>query len=74
MKHENLHLLQFAPHTTHTIRQRFAQLATATPPCLYLRDGEVVVYLRDDSPYYQCRYKLADGTWHRASTRKARVS
>lgn len=73
MKHENLQLLQFAPHTTHTIRQRLAQLATATPPCLYLRDGEVVVYLRDDSPYYQCRYKLADGTWHRASTRKASI-
>jgi integrase len=73
MKHENLQLLQFAPHTTQQIRQRLAQLATATPPCLYLRDGEVVVYLRDDSPYYQCRYKLADGSWHRASTRKASI-
>jgi integrase len=73
MKHENLQLLQFAPHTTQQVRQRLAQLATVTPPCLYLRDGEVVVYLRDDSPYYQCRYKLADGSWHRASTRKASI-
>ena len=73
MQHETLQLLQFAPHTAHTVRQRLAQLTTATPPCFYLRDGDVVVYLRDDSPYYQCRYKLADGSWHRASTRKASI-
>ena len=65
--------LQYTPHTTQTVRQRLAQLTTATPPCFYLRDGEVVVYLRDDSPYYQCRYRLADGTWHRTSTRKASI-
>ena len=73
MQHETLQLLQFAPHTAHTVRQRLAQLATATPPCFYLRDGDVVVYLRDDSPYYQCWYKLADCSWYRASTRKASI-
>lgn len=71
MKHAPLQQLHYTPHTAQTIKQRLAQLATATPPYIYLRDGEVVVYLRDDSPYYQCRYKLADGTWHRVSTRKA---
>jgi integrase len=38
-----------------------------------LRDGEVVVYRRTRSLLYQCRYKLADGTWHRQTTGKASV-
>jgi integrase len=38
---------------------------------LYLRDGEVVLYRRRYSLQYQCRYKLADGTWCRRSTAKA---
>jgi integrase len=38
---------------------------------LYLRDGEVVLYRRRHSLQYQCRYKLADGTWCRRSTAKA---
>ncbi|MFY9437661.1 MAG: integrase, partial [Burkholderiaceae bacterium] len=41
------------------------------PPQLYLRDGEVVLYRRRHSLQYQCRYKLADGTWRRRSTAKA---
>ena len=43
----------------------------ANPPLLQLRDGELVLYRRSRSLLYQCRYKLADGTWHRVSTRKA---
>ena len=46
---------------------------TSNPNLIYLRDGEVVVYRRSASPLYQCRYKLADGQWHRQSTRKAGV-
>ena len=38
---------------------------------LHLRDGEVVLYRRRRSLQYQCRYKLADGTWCRRSTAKA---
>ena len=38
---------------------------------LHLRDGEVVLYRRRHSLQYQCRYKLADGTWCRRSTAKA---
>jgi integrase len=48
-------------------------LYTPNPNIIYLRDGEVVVYRRNASPLYQCRYKLADGKWHRVSTRKASV-
>lgn len=36
-----------------------------------LRDGELVLYKRSRSLQYQCRYKLSDGTWTRASTGKA---
>jgi integrase len=41
------------------------------PTQLHLRDGEVVLYRRRHSLQYQCRYKLADGTWCRRSTAKA---
>ena len=49
------------------------QLATLQAQSIYLRDGEVVLYRRSRSLLYQCRYKLADGTWYRQSTRKASV-
>ena len=41
------------------------------PKSVRLRDGELVVYRRTRTLIYQCRYKLADGTWHRRSTGKA---
>lgn len=41
------------------------------PQQLLLRDGEVVLYRRRHSLQYQCRFKLADGTWCRRSTAKA---
>ncbi|MGV0986808.1 MAG: hypothetical protein ACOYB2_19855 [Limnohabitans sp.] len=48
-------------------------LAAAKPQTVHLRDGEVVVYRRSRSLLYQCRFKLADGTWHRQTTGKASV-
>jgi integrase len=60
--------------TQHTkLRVSVASLAAAQPSILYLRDGDVVLYRRSRSLLYQCRYRLADGTWHRVSTRKASV-
>jgi len=50
-----------------------ALLPTAQPQNIHLRDGEVVLYRRSRSLLYQCRYKLADGTWYRQSTRKASI-
>ena len=38
---------------------------------IHLRDGELVLYRRERSQRFQCRYKLTDGTWHRQSTGKA---
>jgi hypothetical protein len=59
------------PHTTKQTPLALALLPTAQPQNIYLRDGEVVLYRRSRSLLYQCRYKLADGTWYRQSTRKA---
>ena len=55
------------------LRVSVAALTQAQPSILYLRDGDVVLYRRSRSLLYQCRYRLADGTWHRVSTRKASV-
>jgi integrase len=48
-----------------------SQASESTP--IHLRDGELVLYRRSRSVLYQCRYKLADGSWHRQSTGKASV-
>lgn len=48
-------------------------LAYTAPRLIHLRDGEVVVYRRSQSPVWQCRFKLQDGTWHRQSTKKASI-
>jgi integrase len=61
---------QISPQNT---AQVFALLPTAQPQNIHLRDGEVVLYRRSRSLLYQCRYKLADGTWYRQSTRKASI-
>jgi hypothetical protein len=53
--------------------QRSRQPSHLSPTPIHLRDGELVVYRRSRSLLYQCRYKLADGSWHRQSTGKASV-
>jgi integrase len=60
---------------THNARNRpsLASLTTAPPTAIYLRDSEVVIYRRSRSLLYQCRYKLANGTWHRQTTGKASI-
>jgi integrase len=67
--HENT----VAPPTKTKTTYVNAVYATAAPQTLYLRDGELVLYRRTRSLLYQYRYKLADGTWFRQSTRKAAI-
>jgi len=51
---------------------KLAKLSQNAPTTtIRLRDGELVIYKRTRSLLYQCRYKLADGAWHRCSTHKA---
>ena len=60
-------------HTSNKTPYALALLATTNAQVIHLRDGEVVLYRRSRSLLYQCRYKLADGTWYRQSTRKASI-
>ena len=50
----------------------FAQVVaqTAVANVHYLRDGELVVYRRERSRVWQCRFKLYSNAWYRTSTRK----
>lgn len=61
------------PLTSKQTSYALALLPTANAQHIHLRDGEVVLYRRSRSLLYQCRYKLADGTWYRQSTRKASI-
>lgn len=54
-----------------TLRSFLTALQPAQPTAIYLRDGEVVLYRRSRSLLYQCRYRLADGSWTRQTTGKA---
>ena len=54
-------------------RRILASLTAAPPTAICLRDGEVVIYRRTRSLLYQCRYKLANGTWHRQTTGRASI-
>jgi integrase len=50
-----------------------SSLTYAQPTQIHLHDGEIVLFRRGDSPLWQCRYKLRDGTWHRVSTKRASI-
>ena len=67
------HAITTLLHDIRKVKPILRTKPTSNPNLIYLRDGEVVVYRRSASPLYQCRYKLADGQWHRQSTRKASV-
>ena len=54
-----------------SLRSFVTALPSAQPQSIALRDGELVVYRRSRSLLYQCRYKLADGSWQRQTTGKA---
>jgi integrase len=60
-----------SPTQDRHIRRLLTSLSTTQPQTIHLRDGDLVLYRRSRSLLYQCRYRLADGTWHRQSTGKA---
>lgn len=70
---QRTHKYTAQPLTPKPTPYALALLPTANAQAIYLRDGEVVLYRRSRSLLYQCRYKLADGTWYRQSTRKASI-
>ena len=71
LRHADAPLAIYAA-TAKTSKQRTIDaLIQASPSVVLLRDGELVLYLSTRSLFYQCRFKLAVGKWHRFSTRKA---
>ncbi|MFN5098089.1 MAG: tyrosine-type recombinase/integrase [Limnohabitans sp.] len=54
-----------------TLHSTLTALHAAQPKSILLRDGELVLYRRSRSLLYQCRYRLADGSWVRQTTGKA---
>ena len=46
---------------------RLGSLAPANPKVIFLRDGEIVLHMRPNNPIFQCRFKLVNGIWKRAS-------
>ena len=56
-----------------TYPNRLSALTYSEPTVIHLRDGEVVLYRRNDSPLWHCRFKLQTGKWHRVSTKKASI-
>ncbi len=67
----NLEVLASSPqyHQPTTL----SQLRYAEPKELYLRDGEVVIFRRPNSPLWQCRFKRQNGMWERVSTKQASI-
>ncbi len=64
---QNLVLVPSPPKNHHYLHSlQYAQAAS-----VQLRDGDVVVFRRADSPLWQFRYRIRNGAWHRQSTKKA---
>ncbi len=64
---------QKIPQSLKPTLSHLTTLAYTEPTLIHLRDGEVVLFKRTSSPLWQCRYKLADGSWQRVSTKKASI-
>ena len=69
-RRDNLQNLVLVPSPTHD-RSSLARLQYAQPSSVQLRDGDVVVFRRPDSPLWQFHYCIKNNDWHRQSTMKA---
>jgi hypothetical protein len=54
-------------------KMHLRSLTYTDPRTIHLRDGEVVLYRRNDSPLWHCRFKLQYNQWHRVSTKRASI-
>jgi hypothetical protein len=68
---DSLQNLSLIPSPTCDQPSSLDVLAYSQPSSVQLRDGDVVVYRRAGSPFWQCRFRLANGSWHRTSTKRA---
>ena len=58
------------PQPTASFQTTFNGLATVAARLHTLRDGELVIYKRQHSRVWQCRYKLFANEWHRQTIRR----
>ena len=65
--------LEVVPSPPPQYQSPLRTLNFAEPQSLFLRDGEVVIFRRQASPLWQCRFKRQDGTWDRVSTKQASI-
>ena len=65
--------LEILPASPPQYPSRLSVLNFTEPQSLFLRDGEVVIFRRPNSPLWQCRFKRQDGTWERLSTKQASI-
>lgn len=59
----SLKTLALVPSATYE-RPTLHSLRYAQPTSVQLRDGDVVVFRRSDSPLWQFRYHIKNGAWH----------
>ena len=55
------------------LKSQLEDLRFSPPTVLHLRDGEVIVYRRPNTPVWHCRFKRQDGAWHRQTTKQASI-
>ena len=67
------HLEVISPPQPESPPTALSQLKYAEPTELFLRDGDVVLFRRPNSPLWQCRFKRHDGSWERVSTKQASI-
>jgi integrase len=58
----------------HNINFLFKQIASKDPDTLSILDGTISLFKRPNSHQWQCRFKLASGSWHQASTGSDQVA
>lgn len=68
---KNNHNFQIAPPSKN-FQSQLQNLSYLPPSVIPLRDGEVIIFRRPDSPYWHCRFKRQD-RWQRFSTKQASI-
>lgn len=56
----------------HDFQSELQNLSYLPPSLIPLRDGEVIIFRRPDSPYWHCRFKRQN-KWERFSTKQASI-
>lgn len=64
--------LEVLPSSPQNHQSELQNLSYLPPSVIPLRDGEVIIFRRPDSPYWHCRFKRQN-KWERFSTKQASI-